>query len=145
MLGVVYIPHNTVDGAYVNPKTYEAFDYVGNGSLAEIPEGESNGAYNGPLTFELAENGEYYIVSYCDEEAVSVVIPETYNGLPVKEIGYEAFYYCSELTDVTIPDTVTKICEFAFMCCYNLSNVNLPESLILSVIAPLLIVSPLPK
>ena len=38
---IVYIPHNTVIGYCINPRTYEIFCYLGNGSLAEIPEGES--------------------------------------------------------------------------------------------------------
>ncbi|MBE6692402.1 MAG: hypothetical protein E7586_03595 [Ruminococcaceae bacterium] len=35
---VVYIPHNTVAGDYVDPVTYETTKFVGNGSEAIIPE-----------------------------------------------------------------------------------------------------------
>jgi len=43
----------------------------------------------------------------------------------VKSIGNMAFYGCSSLTDVTIPDSVTSIGNSAFFCCNNLSTVNM--------------------
>ena len=39
---------------------------------------------------------------------------ETYT---VTGIGYQAFYFCSNLTSVTIPNTVTYIGEYAFSDC----------------------------
>ncbi len=46
-----------------------------------------------------------------------VTIPATINGLPVTRIGPRAFYGCSNLTSVTIPDSVTCIGEEAFVEC----------------------------
>ncbi len=62
----------------------------------------------------------------------SVVIPETvtYNGTTytVTSIGNSAFYHCSGLTRVTIPNSVTSIGGKAFYGCSGLTNINIPNS-----------------
>lgn len=62
----------------------------------------------------------------------SIVIPKTvkYEGLPydVTGIGKRAFYECSGLTSITIPESVTTIEDFAFYKCINLSSVIIPNS-----------------
>ena len=44
----------------------------------------------------------------------NVVIPGTIDGKPVTQIGNSAFAYCTSLTKVLIPDSVTPIGEDAF-------------------------------
>ena len=43
-------------------------------------------------------------------------------------IGNSAFYYCSSLTAVTIPDSVISIGAGAFTCCSSLGSVDIPSS-----------------
>jgi len=45
-----------------------------------------------------------------------------------KGIAGDAFYNCSGLISVTIPDTVTSIGDWAFDGCTGLTSVNIPNS-----------------
>lgn len=62
----------------------------------------------------------------------SLVIPEsvTYNqkGYKVKYIDYKAFKDCEGLISVTIPNTVVGIGRYAFQGCVNLTQLNIPPS-----------------
>ena len=57
-----------------------------------------------------------------------VVVPDTLEGLPVTRIGSQAFFLCSSLTKVAIPDGVTSIGSGAFQGCTGLTNVTIPET-----------------
>ena len=39
-------------------------------------------------------------------------------------IGEKAFYYCSSLTEIVIPDSVTSIGAMAFWYCSNLTSIR---------------------
>ena len=54
----------------------------------------------------------------------SITLPES-----MTEIKLWAFSGCSSLTNITIPDTVTSIGERAFQICKNLTSITLPKSL----------------
>ncbi|MBQ9848401.1 MAG: leucine-rich repeat protein [Clostridia bacterium] len=83
------------------------------------------------LGYTLSEDGTYYIVSSCDDDAKHVVIPKSYYGLPVKEIGSEPFNCHPNLESVIIPDGITTIGDWAFSSCGTLEELFLPESLTL--------------
>ena len=62
----------------------------------------------------------------------SITIPATvtYEGVDysVTSIEYEAFFYCTNLTAITIPAGVTSIGVRAFYGCSNLTTINIPEN-----------------
>ena len=70
--------------------------------------------------------------SYTGEYSGSVIIPETVtrNGTTysVTSIGSSAFYGCSSLTSVTIPNSVTSIGDKVFYGCSSLTSVTIPNS-----------------
>lgn len=79
------------------------------------------------LIYRLNSSKTGYIVEdigFCDDMAV--VLPGTYQNLPVIEIGASAFKDCY-LRGITIPNSVTSIGDSAF---YNslLSSVTIPNS-----------------
>ena len=81
------------------------------------------------LEYRLSDDGESYIVSgigICAD--AHLVIPHAYNDLPVTIIGDYAFYNCTGLTSVTVPDSVTSIGDYAFENCTNLTSVTIPDS-----------------
>lgn len=80
----------------------------------------------GALTYR-----EYYdrvVISDCDKSAEGVIeIPAKINGLPVTEIGDNAFLTCQSITGVTIPDSVEYIGDSAFMFCSALTSVKMSD------------------
>jgi hypothetical protein len=57
------------------------------------------------------------------------VIPPEINGVPVKIIASGAFHHRSELTEITLPDTIEYIGDYAFTKCDNLKEVRLSAEL----------------
>ena len=83
-------------------------------------------------TVEVTYRG-YSYSSYSDEYTESVVIPEnvTYNGntYSVTSIGSLAFYGCTGLTSVTIPNSVTSIGDYAFYGCNRIEELYISRSI----------------
>ena len=79
------------------------------------------------LTFELSDDGTYYIVKDMGQsEETDIVVPSVYEGLPVKEIASKAFANCTTITSVVVPDSVIKIGSDVFDRCSSLVSLTLP-------------------
>ena len=60
--------------------------------------------------------------------ATELTLPADYKGKSVTSIGSSAFYGCSGLTSVEIPNSVTSIEEEAFYGCTGLTSIEIPNS-----------------
>ncbi len=87
---------------------------------------KAKAASESDLTFAFNDDGKSYSVVDCDANVTGkIVIPETYNDLPVTGIGFAAFRECSKLTNIIIPDSITSIGSRAFYYCENLESATL--------------------
>jgi len=60
----------------------------------------------------------------------AITIPSTLGGKPVTRIGRWAFFGCSQLTNVTIPESVKWIESYAFGDCSGLKSVTIPDGVV---------------
>ena len=79
------------------------------------------------LTFTILDDNTYQVADF-DNSSSIVVVPETVAGAKVTSIGEGAFWYCSSLTSVTIPNNVIEIASEAFYKCSSLTSVTIGNS-----------------
>lgn len=78
------------------------------------------------LLFEKSKTENGYVVTgigSCTD--FDVVIPGSYEGLPVLSIASSAFRFCNDIQSVKIPDSVEWIGSEAFKGCYGLISVEI--------------------
>ncbi len=82
-------------------------------------------------TVEVTYKGDTYL-AYSDEYSGNVVIPSsvacnetTYSVTSIKDY---AFYVCTDLANIEIPNSVTSIGKSAFRACDGLTSVEIPNS-----------------
>ena len=80
------------------------------------------------LEFTLTDDETQYAVTGYTGTETEVTITPTYKGIPVTSIGNSAFYGHTDLTSITLPNSVTSIGDVAFSGCSSLANIALPDS-----------------
>lgn len=79
------------------------------------------------LAFQLMEDQNAYMVVGMGEcTDTDVVIPASYEDLPVTAIGEGAFADCVSLKNLTVPDSITRIGAGALRGCIRLKSLTLP-------------------
>ncbi len=82
------------------------------------------------LAFTQSSDKKSYLVSGMGTAtATDIVIPATYNDLPVTGIATWAFYNCADLTSITLPTGMTTIGSSAFRDCVNLQSILVPADM----------------
>ncbi len=72
------------------------------------------------FVFSLNSSGDGYILTSYNGEDTSVVIPSSYNGLPIVEIRSYAFQRDAFIEGIYVPESVTKVGSYAFSGCSGL-------------------------
>lgn len=82
----------------------------------------------GNYWYIVLKDGTAEIVKYTGSDN-ELLIPAKLDGISVTSLGYDAFYRCNTINNVTIPDSVTFMGEGVFMDCSSLTSITLPVSL----------------
>ena len=106
-----------VDNNEVHYNPFVRMDIITYKASAKLAETTSYGglktdAFNTTIKSHIYENGKGIIIFNSD----------------VTTIGYSAFYKCTGLTSITIPNTVTSIGQYAFDGCSGLTSITIPSS-----------------
>ena len=116
-------------GSLTSVTISEGVTSIGNGafsecsSLTNINVEKENSSYSS-IDGILFNKTQTVIMKYPGEKkGTSYEIPNS-----VTNIGDEAFYGCSSLTNITIPNSVTSIGNSAFNYCRGLTNITIPDS-----------------
>ena len=107
---------------------YDNYDFVENGIYYRILSSTKNEVNVNCYRVDYQGTSAQYFSNYSG----SIIIPETvtYNGTTyrVTGIGTYAFYKCTNLISVEIPNSVTSIEAYAFAGCTSLTSVEIPYS-----------------
>ena len=90
-------------------------------------ETESSTATEQPaneLAYKLNDDGKGYTVTGIGTYTSTDLVIDTYNGLPVTEIGLDAFKG-TNITSVTLGDSVTTVGNQAFSGCKSLASITI--------------------
>ena len=92
----------------------------------ELPEDTSGLSYN------IINSTDVEVIAGAEKYTGDIVIPSqtTIDGkvYNVTKVGNKAFYECTSLTSITIPDGVTSIGNYAFYYCIGLTSITIPDS-----------------
>ena len=94
------------------------------------PEIERKKTDDGFTYYILTDDNKnaYVTITSYDGDEKNVLIPNSIENYPVKEIADNCFTNINKVESITIPDSVVTIGDFAFFGCPNLTKVVIPNS-----------------
>ena len=66
-------------------------------------------SYGLQLEYNELKDGTIEITTFVSSTSTDIKLPSTIDGKPVTSIGNEAFRFCSNLTNIVLPDSVTAV------------------------------------
>ncbi len=76
-----------------------------------------------------SKKDSYWVKGVGSVTSDEIVVPSTYNGLPVVGISFNAFENNINIKKITLPDTIRSICGYAFAGCAALESIYLSDGL----------------
>ena len=79
------------------------------------------------LAYELLSDGTYGVkqgLGIKNKSVTEIIIPATYKDIPVTQIIDNAFLRCYDIVSVQMPDTITRVGIGAFERCDSLENID---------------------
>ena len=95
--------------------------HVGENNVCTLCKGKTATA---GLEYKLSGNS-YEVSGIGLVSDPDIVIPGTYNGLPVSGIAEKAFISCNTVTSISLPDSIQTIGPFSFFKCAALKEIDL--------------------
>ena len=77
---------------------------------------------------EFITDGSQATLISCDSSAEgNLIVPATFNDLPVRTISNNALKDCSLINSIELPESIVDIGSSAFAGCTSLSSINIPS------------------
>ena len=96
---------------------------IANASTIDTNETSAGSGY---FEYKVLDNGTAEITDYTGKGG-ALIIPSTLHDYTVTSIGYQAFYNCTSLTSVTLPNSLVKIGKYAFRDCKQLKSITMQD------------------
>ena len=117
----IYQRGYTLDGWYVDDKKWNFETNI------VVEDTTLIAKYIFDVKYEIDENNQVIITGVNKKEGEITILNE-YDCKPTVAISHRAFYKCTSLTSIIIPDGVTSIGSEAFAYCQSLTNITIPNS-----------------
>ena len=140
-LTATVLPSNATDKSVTWTSSDQAVATIANGKITTVGSGTatitattSNGktatcmvtVTNPYADFSFTLSGSGYALTGYSGTDTEVVVPAEYMGKSVTIINSRAFYDCSFITKITLPDTIKEIGSSAFGYCTSLQTIEIP-------------------